>query len=322
MKLLSVFTAITTSAVLLSGCASDAGDELSILEEPAVDTEEKADEVEGLYIYDKTPFAGADERRTTVLTSNAQFQEMFGEDAPDFIDFDRRWALYYAPGSTPTGGYSAEITRAQLSASGRTITFWNELSEPGSSCAVTQEVTTPGALAVVAKPGPETTRFSTRTEYFTRECEQLCGDEMSEQLVHGARDAFYLSEGDVPYTFVSFDGTDIDEVTVDNVIALTGEPEELEDFFNGGTRVNTAEEMNWAEWIEEGTFVEVDEDEFSKALARDMRELQQAAESQLSDLKVFDIGAEPSGDGVRPLYILGRTKCGKIAGYVTTIVAT
>jgi hypothetical protein len=246
-----------------------------------------------------------------VFTSAEAFEAFFGAPAPAEVDFNEEWAIYYAAGTQSTGGWEANILKVQLSATAQTITVTNETVSPGLSCVVTEAFTSPATLITIKKRGPETTRFRARHKDFTLACEAVCGADLAGQLEYGARDAFFMSEGDEPFVPVAFPGAAGEPLTKERMLALLKK-----------SPATNIDESNWAEFIAEHTAVEPDADDFDKDLARQYEELRAMVELQLTDVKVFDVGFEDNGDGVRPLYIIGKTSCGDLAGYKTLIVAT
>lgn len=306
MKTLALLFA---SLLPLAACATGVSDG-ELLEDSGPDAE-KDDGSKQLLIRDTIEWDGQAKQTTKVFTNAAAFEAFFGREAPAEVDFAEEWVVYYAAGTRSTGGYEANVLKVTLSASAKTITVTNETVTPGLSCAVTEAFTSPATLVTIKKRGPETTRFSSRHKDLTLQCEAVCGDDLAAQLEYGSRDAFLMSEGDEPFIPVDFPGAGGEELTKERMLELLKR--------SASTNID---EMNWAEWIGENTALEPDADDFTKDLAKQYEELKAMVELQLTDVKVFDVGFEDNGDGVRPLYIIGKTKCGDLAGYKSLIVAT
>jgi hypothetical protein len=292
----------------LAGCASDSGGEL---EEVTGDDVEKDDGSRLLWIQDTIQWEGRPTSVVKVFKTAEAFETYFGKSAPAEVDFDEEWAVYFAAGTMNTGGYEANILSVRLSASGRTLTIGAETVSPGSSCFVTEAFTSPATLVTIDKQGPTTTRFQTRRKSLTLACSAVCGSELPPQLEYGARGAYYPSEAEEGYAPVMLAGNASEPLTTARMLEL----------LNRASTTNI-DQYDWATWIADMTEVADDDDEYYKEIAQQHRELQQMVELHLTDVKVFDVGADDSGDGVRPLYIIGKTSCGELAGYVTTIVAT
>lgn len=82
-----------------------------------------------------------------VITSREQYRALLGSEPPPEIDFRQHWAVYYAAGVRPTGGYDARIADIRIATNGRTLLITTQLVEPGPGCIVTQALTHPHVLA-------------------------------------------------------------------------------------------------------------------------------------------------------------------------------
>jgi hypothetical protein len=284
----------------------DSGGELA---EESGATAEKDDGSKELYVRDTLAWEGHDEAVTKVFTTASAFKSFFGKNPPSEIDFTQEWAIYFAAGPRNTGGYEANILKVQLSATGRTVTVTTETVSPGNACLVAPALTSPATLVTIKKQ--TSTRFQTRKKQLTLACSAVCGDDLAANLEYGSRGATYYSEADEPYVPVAFAGAGGQALTKERFLSLLGR-----------AATTNIDEQDWASWIERHTMVEPNADEFDQAAAKEHEEMRIMVERQLTDVKVFDVGFEDNGDGVRPLYIIGTTKCGDLAGYKTTIVAT
>jgi hypothetical protein len=305
MTRLAALIASTSLLVSLSACTDSGGE----LEEASGATAEKDDGSKLLYVHDTLPWEGQPEAVTKIFTSAAAFESYFGKPAPAEVDFSKEWAIYYAIGTRNTGGYEANVLKVQLSASGKTVTVTAEAVSPGDACFVTQALTSPATLVTISKQ--TATRYQTRRTALSLACSAVCGDELLPQLSYGARGAWYPSEGDEPYTPVTFESIGGDTLTKARFLELLGR-----------SATTNIDESDWATWSADMTAVGPDADDYEQELAREHAELIEMVNLHLTDVKVFDVGFEDNGDGVRPLYIVGKTSCGELAGYKTTIVAT
>jgi hypothetical protein len=303
---LALLLVSTSLLVPFAACGTDSGGEL---EEATDSTAEKDDGSKPLAIRDRLAWEGQPDAVTKVFTSAAAFQSYFGKPAPAEIDFSQEWAIYYALGTRNSGGYEANVLKAQLSASGKTVTVTAEEVSPGNTCLVTQALTSPATLVTIKKQ--TATRFQTRRTQLALACSAVCGAELAPQLEYGARGAWYPSEGDEPYTPVAFASIGTDTLTKARFLQILGR-----------AATTNIDETDWATWSAEAGQASAGADDYEQELAREHAELIEMVNRHLTDVKMFDVGFEDSGDGVRPLYIVGKTSCGELAGYKTTIVAT
>lgn len=306
MTKLALLLASTSLLLPLAACGTDAGGEL---EESTGADVEKDDGTKLLHIRDTLSWQGQDQGVTKVFTSAAAFEAYFGEPAPAEVDFATEWAIYHALGVRSSGGYSANVLKVQLSASGKTVTVTTEEISPGAACFTTQALTSPATLVTIKKQ--TATRFSTRKKSLAVACEAVCAPDAQAQLEYGARGAWYPSEGDEAYVPVAFDSIGSDALTKERFLQLLGR-----------SATTNIDEESWAAWSKAMTEVSPDADDYDKELAQEHAELVEKVNLHLTDVKVFDVGFEDNGDGVRPLYIVGKTSCGELVGLKTIIVAT
>ncbi len=291
------------------GCADDPNDEF---EEVSGDADgEKDDGSRLLEIRDRLEWPGQKERVTKVFRTAAQFQSFFDEPPPAELDFAEETVIYFSSGVQSSGGYDASILSVRLSATRKTLTIGAETKSPGQACITTQVLTTPGTLVSVKKLATQTNRFQTRHSEFAVHCKAVCGDELVPQLAYGARDALYYSESDEPFEAFHFDKPAPEALTKAGFLALIER--------SASTNID---EEKWDEWIKSRTEVDADADDYEKELARQYAELRAIIELQLTDIRVYEVGSDGFGNGVFPLYIVGRTACGGVAGYKTKVVAT
>jgi hypothetical protein len=155
MLKLALLLASTSLLLPLAACGTESGG--GELEEATGADVEKDDGTKLLHIRDTLSWQGQDQPVTKVFTSAAAFEAYFGEPAPAEVDFATEWAIYHALGVRNSGGYSTNILKALLSASGKTVTVTAE-EIFRAACFTTQALTSP------ATPGGVQLRT----------CEHLC----------------------------------------------------------------------------------------------------------------------------------------------------
>ncbi len=116
---------------------------------------------------------GIEEPRRTIVRTEAQWRELWGELAarvippsePPAVDFDRRMVIVAAMGRRPTGGYSISIEEVRATADSLHVSVVE--TSPGPGCLTTQALTAPvAAVSVERHPGAPV--FLEREE--TRDC--------------------------------------------------------------------------------------------------------------------------------------------------------
>jgi len=85
-----------------------------------------------------------------LITSEAEYRAVLGGPPPENVDFRRDWVVFYAAGVMPTGGYSAHISRINVSED-RGLTIETRLVVPGPRCFVTQALTNPYIIARIPR---------------------------------------------------------------------------------------------------------------------------------------------------------------------------
>lgn len=86
-----------------------------------------------------------------IVTSSSEYVALFGHAPPPDLDFAREWVAFYGAGARPTGGYEASIVALTRRCDGG-LRMVTRLVSPGSSCFVTQAMTSPHALARFPRP--------------------------------------------------------------------------------------------------------------------------------------------------------------------------
>ncbi len=103
-----------------------------------------------------------DGRLARVLTTPTAAKALLGPTLPS-ITFSRNWLIAYRPeGKTPSA--RVQVTRAQLSSTGTTLSLWATVTEPGAGCRAWR----PNELSVVRVPSRAKAPTSIRV-YLTRE---------------------------------------------------------------------------------------------------------------------------------------------------------
>ncbi len=167
MKACSLVAAL---ALALVGCGEglgpdDLGEELEL---GAAEQELTADRL-NLVMLDNDvatgTFSGSLQR---LLTDAASARALLGSSTPTGITYSRNWLIAYRPASK-TATSRVVLTRAQLSATGQTLSVWATITEPGAGCAPWM----PNEIALGRIPARTTKPTSVRV-YLTREV-SACG---------------------------------------------------------------------------------------------------------------------------------------------------
>ncbi|HEY0707423.1 MAG TPA: protease complex subunit PrcB family protein [Polyangia bacterium] len=87
------------------------------------------------------------ERRVLFKTKDA-YTSFFGHAPPASVRFPEEWAIFYAAGTKPSGGFTASVESLALVDVGqdKLLAAVTRLESPGSGCAVTDAITTPHVL--------------------------------------------------------------------------------------------------------------------------------------------------------------------------------
>ncbi len=88
-----------------------------------------------------------------LITTQAQFQQLFGEEAVG-IDFNQDWAFFYSAGVLPTGGYEATVEDVAYTPDVMSLVITTSLVTPGMNCPVAQHLTMPHVVVKFPKPRP------------------------------------------------------------------------------------------------------------------------------------------------------------------------
>lgn len=106
-------------------------------------------------------------KRVEIITSAVAARALLGGATPS-IDYSRNWLLAYRPaGKTATS--RVVLTRAQLSATGKTLSLWATVTEPGAGCAPWL----PNELALARVPRRPSVPASIRV--YVTEATSACG---------------------------------------------------------------------------------------------------------------------------------------------------
>lgn len=157
------------AAVMMAGCGvgSEALVDDGVLVEEADASAEAAQDVKA-DVLNVVPMnvdvatGNVEGRVARVLTSSTAAKALLGPTLPS-ITFSRNWLVAYRPeGKSPRS--RVQVTRAQLSATGATLTMWATVTEPGAGC----QAWRPNELSVVRVPSRAKVPTSIRV-YLTRE---------------------------------------------------------------------------------------------------------------------------------------------------------
>lgn len=80
---------------------------------------------------------GPTEELIQIITTGSQYEVVLGHPPKD-IDFEREWAVLYAPGPDVALGATAAVSDVRLSATGRTLLVTTSLEAPEEGCAALQ----------------------------------------------------------------------------------------------------------------------------------------------------------------------------------------
>jgi hypothetical protein len=156
-------------AVLLGACGVDSSvsvDDGVLVEEADAATAEqdvKADVLNVVPFPELDAFPGSLEGRVARVFTTAASARSFISPVLPSMSFTRNWLIAYRPdGKSPRS--TVAVTRAQLSASGKTLTMWATVTEPGAGC----QAWRPNELSVVRVPSRSTVPTSIRV-YVTRQ---------------------------------------------------------------------------------------------------------------------------------------------------------
>jgi PrcB C-terminal len=86
-----------------------------------------------------------------LITTLAEYQQLFGEDARG-VDFQTEWAFFYSAGLEPHGGYEALVQDVAYTPDVQSLVITTQLLSPGAGCEVAQIVTKPYMLVKFPKP--------------------------------------------------------------------------------------------------------------------------------------------------------------------------
>lgn len=161
--------AVLVAAVVLCACGvgSDVAVDEGVLVEEADATAEtsqdvKADVLNVVPMELDVASGNVEGRLARVLTTSTAAKSLLGPTLPS-ITFSRNWLVAYRPeGKSPRS--RVQVTRAQLSSTGATLSLWATVTEPGAGC----QAWRPNELSVVRVPSRATVPTSIRV-YLTRE---------------------------------------------------------------------------------------------------------------------------------------------------------
>lgn len=169
----SSFRAATVAFVLglgLVGCAADTDATEELDEDLDPGSSEQAIGASPLNVVPidtDVPTGNLDARVARVLTDSASTRALLGGGSPS-VNYSRNWLVAYRP-ALKTATSRVQITRAQLSASGKSMSLWATVTEPGAGC----EAWWPNELAVARVPSRAQKPDSVRV-YVTR-ATSACG---------------------------------------------------------------------------------------------------------------------------------------------------
>lgn len=158
---------LVLAAMVTCGCGVGADAEVDVTVEETDATAETSQDVKADVLnvvpmeLDVAP-GNLEGRLARVLTTATAAKALVGPTLPS-ITFSRNWLVAYRPeGKSPRS--RVQVTRAQLSSTGTTLSLWATVTEPGSGCAPWR----PNELSVVRVPSRTRAPTSIRV-YLSRE---------------------------------------------------------------------------------------------------------------------------------------------------------
>lgn len=139
---------LTWLLLVLAACGVETDVEPTLVESDVAEVEQdaKADVLVVKELDTDVATGTLEGRYARVFTSTASARAFLGGALPS-IDFSRNWLVAYRPdGKTPTS--RVVVTRAQLSATGQTLSLWATVTEPGVGC----QAWLPNEVSVVRVP--------------------------------------------------------------------------------------------------------------------------------------------------------------------------
>ncbi|APR78426.1 Hypothetical protein A7982_03773 [Minicystis rosea] len=204
------------------------------------------------------------------------------------------------------------IREVELNTSvGRLVSHLDLTGTPGTATqkneALVAAYSTDSMLTLGTQVGGSTDRVFTATSYFTPvdPGETLCGTDFTDELSAVTDGFLWMSESDYPVDPVMFPGEGSAAPTAEQVRALVGLP--------AGTSVDERSMVvfQWAGRNDLGMAPE------ETALAMRYRALRKVLEHNLTDLRFYYYGTIQV-----QVYIVGRTRCGDLAGMHTVSIET
>ncbi|MBP9086416.1 MAG: protease complex subunit PrcB family protein [Kofleriaceae bacterium] len=171
LNCLAIFSTLAFAVAVPSfGACTDAdmGDDIELAEPTDELDVEKADEatLPASKLIVAAPINSTTER-VGLIKTKTHWRQVFGTEAPASVDFSRQWVAFYTAGAQNTAGFSASVTKIQVTPSGETLTIVTNLERPNFDCEVAQtiKVTLPYAVIAFKKPTvtPITVRYSKRS---------------------------------------------------------------------------------------------------------------------------------------------------------------
>jgi hypothetical protein len=87
-----------------------------------------------------------------LITTRAQYEQLFGEQRSISVDFNNEWAFFYSAGWMPSTGYEALVLDVGYRADVRTMVFTTQLVSPGRNCVQAPMLNKPYSLVKFPRP--------------------------------------------------------------------------------------------------------------------------------------------------------------------------
>lgn len=107
-----------------------------------------------------------------LITSNGDYRQLFGRDAPALVDFAHEWVVFYSAGTQPTTGYVPEVRSVRVTSDWR-LSITTALHAPGPHCLVMPAPTAPRLLVKMRRPAGSIRSVQWHRADTVRDCEAM-----------------------------------------------------------------------------------------------------------------------------------------------------
>lgn len=248
-----------------------------------------------------------DEPRYRMMTTRDSFERVFGEEAPFFIDFERKWVVLATPGAQSESGVSMRVDEVRVAPSGKSIEVVTTTTDAGQDCQTSAYDYRPFKLITFPKPNvlPQAVRYYSAQE--TTECiVSACEADALSLLTAVSEGVNHTSEGDASFEAFLVPGAAAEAVDDAATVRALGEPE--------GEPLHSVAFDTWFEWPTE---VQNPDDASHVLEVEAYRAIQKLYQDRFTHLRVIRVGEVE----VR-VYLVGETPCGDLAVLKTLSIET